>query len=130
MKDLLTIFKEEYAAYKRECEEIEVKAIFLTTMSLIAIFAFVLLSGCTAQQRTTETFKRDKDGNIVKVTKTITETVKEEKRVPDYHVETRIHSATKTTGGTQPLHKAEVLSGDAKSPGVAPGAIPEPVKTP
>lgn len=96
----------------------------------LAMAVLCMLSGCTASQRTTETFKRDKDGNIVKVTKTVTETVKEEKDVPvTKHVST-IRSATKTTGGTQPLHKAEVLSGDAKSTGVAPGAIPEPVKTP
>lgn len=48
---------------------------------LLGIICVALLAGCTARQRVTEQIYRDKDGNIVKLTRTVTETVKEDRQV-------------------------------------------------
>lgn len=75
-----------------------------------SLLAVLLLSGCSASQRETVRVYKDKDGNVVKETRTVTETVKEEKRVPDYHTETHLRSRTSTTPGSEPLHTVQIKS--------------------
>ncbi len=68
----------------------------------------LILCGCQA----TVTNKRVSTVPPEKRTVTVTETTKIERPVPVYRTETVVESKTKTSDGSAPLHKAEIL--DAK----------------
>ena len=68
-----------------------------TAVALAVLAAVLWLTGCSSTQRVTEHFYRDKDGNVVKETRTVSETIRLDTRKPVYKWESEVKTGTRTT---------------------------------